>query len=253
MRHAAVTYGAALAAMLAAGCGYTPPGKPNPADRPRTPAQITDFDFLFQQNCTGCHGDDGKFGPAPPLNDPIFLAIVPDAELLDVITNGRDGTPMPAFARRLEGPLEEDQIKIIAEGLKKHWKSSKLSEDKLPPYTVAAKDEATSTADTEAGKKVFARACASCHGDNGQGSSEGHKPGRINDPDLLSLMSNQTLRRIIITGRPDLGMPSFAEDDGRPGDYQPLTSEEIDALVALLASWRNQPRSGATVTLNVRK
>jgi hypothetical protein len=53
-------------------------------------------------------------------------------------------------------------------------------------------------------------------------------------------MSDQMLRRIIITGRPDLGMPSFADDMGRT-DYKPLSSEEIDDLVSLLASWRKLP------------
>jgi hypothetical protein len=33
-------------------------------------------------------------------------------------------------------------------------------------------------------------------------------------------------------------MPSYAENDGRPKDFQPLTSAEIDDLVALLADWR---------------
>lgn len=253
MTRARLAHAAALVAVLAAGCGYTPPGKPSPADRPRTPAQITSFDFLFQQNCTGCHGAAGKLGPAPPLNDPIFLAIVSDDVLIDVITNGRDGTPMPAFARRQEGTLEENQIKIIAEGLKTRWKTGKLPDAKLPPYAMAAADNAPSAAAVEAGKKIYARACAACHGDDGQGSGEGHKPGRINDPALLSLMSDQALRRIIITGRPDLGMPNFSEDDGRPGDYKPLTSEEIDNLVSLLASWRDAPPSAPQVTAHAPK
>ena len=58
----------------------------------------------FTARCAGCHGADGKFGPAPPLNDSVFLAIVPDAELRHVISDGRVVTaaqksPMPAFAR----------------------------------------------------------------------------------------------------------------------------------------------------------
>ena len=35
------------------------------------------FETLFKQNCSGCHGREGKLGPAPPLNDSLFLAIVP--------------------------------------------------------------------------------------------------------------------------------------------------------------------------------
>ena len=62
--------------------------------------------------------------------------------------------------------------------------------------------------------------------------------GAINDVAFLSLTSDQALRRIIITGRPDLNMPNYASRDGRAKDYAPLTSTEIDDLVALLAQWR---------------
>ena len=53
------------------------------------PASRPTSTVLYRRNCAGCHGADGKLGPAPPLNDPIFLAIVADDELLQVITDGR--------------------------------------------------------------------------------------------------------------------------------------------------------------------
>ena len=55
---------------------------PTAEDRPVRSDQVIDFATLYGRNCAGCHGADGKFGPAPPLNDPLFLAIVPDAVLL---------------------------------------------------------------------------------------------------------------------------------------------------------------------------
>ncbi len=61
---------------------------------------------------------------------------------------------------------------------------------------------------------------------------------RSADPDFLDLISDQALRRIIITGRPDLGMPTYHDKDMRPGDFEPLTSAEIDQLVALLSARR---------------
>ena len=235
----------ALALLLAAGgCGYELPGKPNPADRPVLPAQRTNFAFLYSQSCSGCHGADGTLGPAPPLNDPIFLAIVPDEELLRVITDGRAGTLMPAFARKNQGTLTDEQIQIIAAGLKKQWKSDKLPKVKLPSYTVASADQPPSQANIERGAKVFARACADCHGADGKGSGPDESPGGINNPALLTLISDQALRRIVITGRHDLGMPNFADDVGRPDEFQPLSSDEISDLVALLSSWRDRHTSG---------
>jgi mono/diheme cytochrome c family protein len=95
----------------------------------------------------------------------------------------------------------------------------------------------------ENGVKVFARACASCHGDRGQGGNYSGKPdgrsvGAINDPVFLALISDQALRRLVITGRPDLGMPDYAGSKGRPEGFKPLSSQEVADLVILLASWR---------------
>src|SRR5262249_57842209 len=73
--------------LLAAGCDL--PGRPSIADRPVPANQVKDFGALYATHCAGCHGADGKLGPAPPLNDPLFLAIVPNAELMRVIIEGR--------------------------------------------------------------------------------------------------------------------------------------------------------------------
>ena len=90
-----------LLVALVAGCNL--PGQPNQADAPVPADQVTNFDTLYATRCAGCHGADGKLGPAPPLNDSLFLAIVPDDQLLRVIRDGRAVTtaqksPMPAFS-----------------------------------------------------------------------------------------------------------------------------------------------------------
>jgi cytochrome c oxidase cbb3-type subunit 3 len=225
---------AVMLACALTGCDF--PGQPNPADRPVPDDQIVDFEPLFQRNCAGCHGAEGKLGPAPPLNDPIFLSIVPDAELMRVITAGRPGTPMAAFARENGGPLNEAQVKALATGLKARWKTSVQMKVPLPPYLAPARDVSDVSANgLEPGAKSFARACAECHGEHGRGTVFA---GAIHEPAFLGLISDQALRRIIITGRPDLGMPNFADNEARGADYQPLSSAEIDELVALLGAWR---------------
>lgn len=217
----------AVLSVLLAGCGRLP-GQPAPEDKFERPEEVTSFAKLFAKNCAGCHGKDGRLGPAPPLNDPLFRALVPEKELLKVITEGRPGTPMPAFARDHGGTLTPKQVEILALGIKSHWGKAEAPKD-APPYLATG----LPTGNAEAGKKVFARACSMCHGD--QGDADGM---RINDPAFLTLISDQALRRLAITGRPDLGMPSYADATGRDAGFRPLTSDEIQDLVALLASWR---------------
>jgi mono/diheme cytochrome c family protein len=220
-----------LLVTLVAGCNL--PGKPDPANRPVPADQVEDFHTLYTTHCAGCHGADGRLGPAPPLNDPIFLAIVPEADLVQVITGGRavtvtQATPMPAFSRSDGGPLTTAQVEVLAAGIKEHWKP-RAETRPLPAYRTSANG-----GNRDQGLRVFARACAGCHGSNGQGADQ----GAINEPAFLALISDQALRRLVITGRPDLGMPAYDETIGRSPEFQPLTNEDINDLVALLASWR---------------
>jgi mono/diheme cytochrome c family protein len=221
-----------LLLVFALGCDL--PGKPDPKNWPEPEDQVANFDRLFARHCAGCHGADGRLGPAPPLNDPIFLAIVPDEELLRTIAAGRRGTPMPAFAHRHGGPLTDDQVQALAAGIKPRWQAEEPLGAEPPPY-LADSDE-QGDADRDRGRAVFARACAECHGDRGQG---GHVAGAIEAPEFLELISDQALRRIIITGRADLGMPSHSSQD-RDADFEPLSSREVSDLVALLAEWRRR-------------
>lgn len=233
-----------LSTMLAAaGCG-----KPDPAQRYQRPETITDFTTLYETNCRGCHGPDGKMGPAPPLNDPLFLAMVPDAELHKVIRNGRKGKLMPGFAgrhgdspARLEkgpiigtGMMTEKQIDIVVKEIRKEW-GAKMP-GPLPRYLDAdALKKDLAGASLANGKEVFAQVCASCHGDNGRGTKS---IGALNQPAFLSLVSDQFLRRIIITGRADLGMPNYEEN---AGEY---SEKDIRDLGALLSSWRSSSGNG---------
>src|SRR5262249_48393741 len=120
------------------------------------------------------------------------------------------------------------EVELLAGGLKKYWGAARSSEG-IPAYLAAGNGDAA------AGAKVFARACAGCHGDRGQGTE---KVGGIRDPAFLGLVSDQLLRRLIITGRPDLGMPDYAEGKGREKGFRPLSEREVTDLAALLAGWR---------------
>ncbi len=215
-----------LACVISSGCD-----RPDPANRPLRPSEVLDFGVLYAQNCSGCHGADGKLGPAPPLNDSLFLAMASDADLQRVIAEGRPGTPMSAFARSAGGGLTPQQVTAIVSGMRSKWSAATTRPAApLSPYLTQV-GHGTATA----GAAVFSRNCAICHGANGEGAS---KAGAVNSPAFLALITDQALRRIVITGRPDLGMPDYqhaADGAARP---TPLNEQEISDVVALLASWR---------------
>jgi mono/diheme cytochrome c family protein len=165
-----------------------------------------------------------------PLNDPLFLAIVSDAELRRVIVEGRKGTPMSAFARENGGALTAEQIESLVSGIRSKWgAATSQPSGPLPAYVSSNRGNAS------AGAAVFERTCAACHGPGGVGPS---KAGPLNVPAFLALVSDQALRRIVITGRPDLGMPDYRHvADGTPHPAA-LSASEIDDVAALLASWK---------------
>jgi hypothetical protein len=60
--------------VLTAACDRLP-GKPKLEERWKPGTEVTDFSQLYAQNCSGCHGADGRLGAARPLNDPLYLAL----------------------------------------------------------------------------------------------------------------------------------------------------------------------------------
>jgi|SRR5579871_3055563 len=210
--------------LLLAGCNL--PGKPTEADIVRRPSDNLDPVALYKQNCAGCHGADGKLGPAPPIGDPVYLGLVDDNSLRDVISKGRPGTPMSAFAQNEGGMLTTKQVDAIVQGLRQRWSKPDVLQGVTPP-SYAAKG----AGNPQHGAQVFATYCAGCHGNNGTGSD---KVGSIVNPQYLSLITDQGLRTITIIGRPDFDAPDWRNN--LPG--HPMSDQEITDVVAWLASQR---------------
>ncbi len=219
-------------AALAGGCSRLP-GKPKEEERWVAAAQVTDFNQLYTQNCAGCHGSEGRFGSARPLNDPLYLAVVNADALRQVTAKGVPGTAMPAFAEQAGGSLTDKQIDALVEGMRSRWgRPNDFKEVTLPPYSLQdAINSGSGPGDPQRGAKVFVANCAQCHGADGRGGAKG---GSVVDPNFLALASDQSLRTTTITGRPDLGKPDWrANVPGRP-----LSPQEISDVVAWLAAQR---------------
>jgi cytochrome c oxidase cbb3-type subunit III len=235
IRHPAIARSILFSA-VATTVGCSPSGGPRAESRPIRSDKVTDFATLYGRHCAGCHGADGQYGPAPPLNDPLFLAIVPDEVLLRLVAEGRPGTPMPAFSRKKGGTLTDEQVRAVASGIKSRWDAGRPKA--TPPDYLVAADR--SDGDAGRGRAVFERACASCHGPDGSGGED--MVGPIHDPAFLALISDQAVRRFILTGRRDLGMPDFAGKAGRPPDFRPLSPTDVADLVEFVSGWRRASR-----------
>ncbi len=203
---------------LVSGC--EPWGKPRA--EPAAAGEISDFRILYSENCSGCHGVDGKNGPGRPLNNPLYLAVIPRDELQRTIENGRPGTAMPAWARSQGGPLSPNQVTALVNGIEQNWaKPASFRGATLPTYSVN-----NQSGDSTRGKKLFARNCFICHGQPQIGS--------ITDPTFLALVSDQVLRTSIIEGRPDLGMPDYRNLNMGHA----LSDQDITDVVTYLSSLR---------------
>jgi mono/diheme cytochrome c family protein len=214
-----------LTALFLSGCANAP-GRPAAGSMPIAPDLITDFDTLYGANCAGCHGPDGKGGPALALSDPVYLAISDEDTLRRVSSNGIAGTAMSAFAQSAGGRLTDQQIEIIVKGIRARWaKPGILSGANPPPYSPSAPGGAAR------GAEVYATYCFSCHGPGGKG---GPKASSIVDGSFLALLTDQELRTLVIVGRPELGAPDWRNNVlGRP-----MSPQEISDVVAWLAAQR---------------
>jgi cytochrome c oxidase cbb3-type subunit 3 len=231
-----------VGALLLTGCNVHLPGKPKEAERWRAPAEITDFNQLYAQNCAGCHGAGGRLGAARSLNDPLYLAFITDDALRQAISKGRAGTSMPAFSEQAGGHLTDQQIELIVKGMRAHWsKPDQFKGVELPRYSVDVSSTATNNdiatkapqaGDASRGAATYKTFCASCHGTNGDGGSA----GSIVDPNFLTLVSDQGLRTTIVVGRADVGKPDWRGNV--PG--HPMSSQEIDDVVVWLAARRQR-------------
>src|SRR5262245_28984236 len=212
-------------------------GKPRKGSEPVAPKEVVNFGTLYAENCSGCHGAEGRGGGAIALADPLYLSIVPEATMRNVIINGVRGTSMPAFAQSAGGMLTDEQVDVINSGIRSRWGQEAILGD--PPSYFAK-----SMGNVQRGKVAYETFCESCHGQQGEG---GPKGSAITNKSFLALISDQELRTIVIVGRPELGAPDWRENV--PG--KPMTDQEITDVVAWLVSHRNQkPEQTDFITKN---
>jgi mono/diheme cytochrome c family protein len=208
------------------GCSQLP-GRPKEGPEVPRPDSIVDFATLYSQNCSACHGAQGMNGPSYPLANPTYQAMVDEQVLHQTVANGLPGTLMPAFAISAGGSLTDQQVDALVHGMRTAWyKPGTPDGAPPPPY------KASMTVNSAHGQQVYTSSCASCHG--GINTASQGKAGSILDPAFLSLVSDQTLRTIVIAGRPDIGQPDWR--NVQPG--HPMSDQDVTDVVGWLSSQR---------------
>jgi mono/diheme cytochrome c family protein len=181
---------------------------------------------IFKAICTGCHGDrgQGKLAPGqqtfPAISNPDFLGLASDGFVLQTVTQGRPGRKMPAWGKK-EGGLRPAEISEAAAYLRRIGKTE-VQPDPKPPRWVSG--------NAEAGKSLFAAACSSCHGKDGQGGLG----LALNNQILLESATDTFLVETIGRGRRGTIMEGFlTPSPARPS----LAQSEIEDIVAYIRSW----------------
>ena len=186
-----------------------------PAD---TPEQRRRGEALFNNYCTGCHGDDGDGnGLAKPFLAPsaadLTSRYLPREEVFRILFMGSEGSSMPSYSE-----LTEKDLWALSQFVHEIGKSAR------EPSLVPARDAGL----VARGREVYlANNCQTCHGDDGMVPATMEmalKPSPKHFRDRL--YTPAYIQRVMKEGRPGTGMPAY------PG----LSDDDITALTAYMAS-----------------
>ncbi len=183
---------------------------------------------LFEDNCSGCHGEHGRGGLGLPLNLQSFLTIADIGYLVRSMRHGRPIREMPSF----DEDLTPKQMRAIALFIKS-WQ-----------YQPSMELPVVGNGDLAEGKALFSGLCTGCHGIGGKGgpiAGGGHVIGAVSgiggpalaDPGFLKSATDQYIKATLMFGR--IGTPMGAYLKGRQG-FVELRESEIDSIVAYLRS-----------------
>ena len=189
----------------------------------------TDGATLYGTYCAACHGTKGEgmrypgLAPFPAIGNRDFLRLVSDDFLREQIKRGRPGRRMPAWGE-LEGGLRNEEIVRLV---------SHVRDLGAVAFEGDSKPRRWIQGDTAEGQRLFASACARCHGERG----EGKEGPALNNRVLLDLATDTYLFKTIQNGRAGTSMAAFGRGSTVQGT---LTDSEISSIIAFLRTWEGK-------------
>ena len=221
--------------------------------------------YLFQKQCTICHGTTGRGdGPwAAELSDKprnfrtgvfkfrttAFGTLPTEDDLKRTIRSGISGTAMPFFKDFSDDDV--DALIVFIKSMSRNWEKEELQAKPvaLPEVPEWFHDSAETKFHQRKGAEIFATHCALCHGAEGKGDGPGaaglvdlweevSKPAELSSPHHKSGDKPTDLYRTIATGLNGTPMIGYAEL---------LKSGEIWDLVTFIQSLSAPPEAAATI------
>ncbi len=186
----------------------------------------TDGATLYGTFCAACHGAGGEgmrypgLAPFPAIGNRDFLRLVSDDFLREQIKRGRPGRRMPAWGE-LEGGLRDAEIVRLVAYIRDLGGIA---------FEGDAKPRRWIEGNAAEGQRLFASACARCHGERG----EGKEGPALNNRVFLDLATDTYLLKTIQSGRAGTSMGGFGTSSTVQGA---LTDSEISSIVAFLRTW----------------
>lgn len=196
------------------------------AERFGTREFATDGATLYGNFCAACHGLGGEgmrypgLPAFPAVSNPDFLRVASDEFLREQIKRGRPGRRMPAWGEQEGGLRSEEIVRVVA--YIRDLGGVAFEGDPRPHHWVEG--------DAEEGKRFYSTACASCHGERG----EGKEGPALNSRVFLDLATDTYLFKSIKDGRAGTSMPAFGTGSAV---QRALTDREIGSIVAYLRTW----------------
>lgn len=193
---------------------------------------------LYDQNCAVCHGDRAQGRVGPRLSKD-FPGIRVDLFLKSTISNGVEGSVMPAWSKERGGPLTDTEIDDIVAFIQSlgHVAPTVVITPG-PTATLAPLPSPVSTfppGNATRGATVFAQNCAVCHGERGEG-----RIGATLQKDWSGINIDAFLDSTIARGVSGTRMPAWAQSNGGP-----LSNQDIADAGAFIRTFKpgRQPTS----------
>lgn len=187
----------------------------------------TDGATVYGTFCAACHGPNGEgmrypgMSTFPAIGNPDFLRLASDEFLTETVRRGRPGRRMPTWGEK-EGGLRREEIDAVVEYVRQMGGGVAFEGDGRPARWAKG--------DSQFGRTLYLRNCASCHGARGEGKEGPAISNRV----FLQLATDTYLMESIRRGRRNTTMLGFSQGSTV---RQALSEREIEAIVSFIRTW----------------